>query len=630
LQSLPLKAKTVILSEGNSAEFVICFFGIIKAGLIPVPVAPRSYLSDSGFKQIRRQISQSCPESFWISSALGFSPSEIIKTAANVPVDSNHKNAVRIPATQIAMIQFSSGSTSEPKGVILSHKNILANMAQIKQGMMVTSDDVLSSWLPFYHDMGLIGGLLSSIFNRVEAHFMSPVDFLANPKRWLSHVAETKASVIMGPNLLYRHLATRVPQNIVKTLDLSNIRLALCGAEPIQTAILDRAGRHLQPGGFSMEAFFPVYGMAESSLAICFPVPGDKMKIQPVPGTLDSKVRTEVVSCGSPLKGTLLRVVGEDGRELVEGQIGEIQIQGPSVTSGYYGNPVATKAAFSGSWLKTGDLGFIKDGEVFISGRLKEVIILNGKNYYPQDIESQVSKLELPRVGRAMAFQDPSREGYQIAVEVKEWRPWVRSRIREQISEQAMVHTWEEPTKIFLVAPCELPRTSSGKLRRSLMQRDEPRRRLRVNESLFFIHFILSNLRKAFDTVDYLAMVLIERSQRPLPDNENNLVRMLVRDVFAEVLNLKKESVDFEKSFFDYKMDSVQIVQLNVKIQENFANLKIELHDFIQMKNLSELCVYLEKEISFRSEAGAKVSLKVPSQREGGGVGKEPQRDSLI
>lgn len=582
----------MILSLPNCPEFVTIFFGILKAGKIPVPVTTADYVSENYYNDLKKHIRLIFKDAPWIEQ-------QDVQAYRSQHLAKVH-NQARLPilnSTDIALIQMSSGSTDLPKAILLSHKNILTNMSQIKEGMKVTEFDVLSSWLPFYHDMGLIGGLLSAIYNKVEAHFMTPSDFLASPLKWAKSVDQTSTTIIMGPNLLYRQLTTRISEQQAKNLNFSNIRLALCGSEPVHVGVLRAMAGHFAVSGFDSHSIFPVYGMAENALAVCFPQIGDGLREHNERGQ-------SVVSCGRPLRDVKLRVVSESGRLALPGEVGEVQIVSPSMTQGYFENEQATKDLFCESWLRTGDLGFIKDHELYICGRKKEVVILNGKKYFPGDLEAQITNLKVPGAGRSAVFQPTGQEGYWVAVESKTWNPIQRKMIKQEVGAHLQNYTWKKPDQIILVAPCNLPRTSSGKLKRVHLQNlDEAKRLLRAERK-----WIQDLLSSKLSFLKQVAKYLVEgqRISSTSTANRKNekspdfYLREIVSTSFAEVMGLPKNKVNFEKSFFEYSLESVQIVQLNLKIEEELrrnritVGPRIELTDFIQFRNLEDLVIYIK------------------------------------
>jgi len=379
----------------------------------------------------------------------------------------------------LAILQFTSGSTSDPKGVMLPHRTVLANVDAIAVALDLDPEtDVAVSWLPLYHDMGLVGILTSAMVRGVDLVLAGPQTFMASPARWVRWLSDYKATITAGPNFSWV-LATRAMKRL-DDLDLSALRVGLNGAEPVDAAgvhaLVEAGRRHgLRPG-----AVFPAFGMAEIAIAGTFPAPMSGLRTDAVdqrvleteryaasvePGTPGSKLLARL---GRPVPGLDIRVVDtDDGRELKEREVGELQIRGSSLMSGYYRKPAETAAAFDGEWFRTGDLAYLVDGELVICGRIKDVIIVAGRNVFPEDVERSVAEIEGVRAGNVIAFgiNGRRREGLVVVAEartedVSATRTVVEARIREVLGMAA--------DEVVLVEPGTLPKTSSGKLQRSL------------------------------------------------------------------------------------------------------------------------------------------------------------------
>lgn len=604
----------VIISLPNCAEFAVSYFGVLMAGAIPVTLTTPDYVTREYFGMLSRHISGISGARFALSFAdkLGetsvecFDPRSLIEES---PAD------IALPTLQsqsLALIQFSSGSTVEPKGVMLTHENILANLGQIKEGMQVTSKDVLTSWLPFYHDMGLIGGLLSALYNEVESYFETPSDFIASPSKWLQQVCDSGTTIIMGPNLLYRQLCKRISKDEKKTYNLSALRLALSGAEPVSPSICREFVETFREQGLRSSVMFPVYGMAENTLAVTFPKVGrdlrgmklDRQQLaQGLAVEIDSEDfsqksgnELEFVSCGYPLTGIQLRIAGADERALPERSVGEIQYQSPSMTSGYWKSSELTQQLFTADgWLKTGDLGFLNQGELFVTGRSKDVVILNGRKYFPQDIESSAQQVTEFRAGRtaAFSFRGSDQDEYALVVETKEWKPARREALKAQLSERCYQMTYKKPAHIYLMAPCALPRTSSGKLKRFVLREWHDRNVLSKREKNFILDWIVTEARMIFEALKY-----VQKNYRFGRGNQvakvDPMPQMLLQyltQMFSEVIQQPVKTVDPQKSFLDYQLDSIQIVQLNSKLKTK--SIEIPLIEFIGIQNLIQLRDYL-------------------------------------
>jgi acyl-CoA synthetase (AMP-forming)/AMP-acid ligase II len=343
----------------------------------------------------------------------------------------------------LALIQFSSGTTVDPKPVALTHANVLANLAAIQT--IVPDDDAQAgvSWLPLYHDMGLIGCLLLAVARPGPLTLIPPEVFLARPALWLRAISKKRATLSVAPNFAYGLCARRIRDDELRGVDLSSWRFALNGAEPVAPAVLRRFVERFSPHGFRESALMPVYGLSEASLAVTFTPPGRGPRIK--------TGERELASVGAPLPGIDVEV--RDGR---------IFVRGPSVMREYFRNQEATRAVLRDGWLDTGDLGFVEDGELFVAGRAKDVIILRGRNHAPQEFEDALDGLAGARPGCAVAVALPTSEGEELALLVEQSSALTEADVRTRVLEQTGIRAHE----VRLLAPGTLPRTSSGKLRR--------------------------------------------------------------------------------------------------------------------------------------------------------------------
>jgi fatty-acyl-CoA synthase len=381
----------------------------------------------------------------------------------------------------LAILQFTSGSTADPKGVMLPHRCVTANMDAICVGAAFDLDqERVASWLPLYHDMGLIGLLGVPMTTGADLVIAGPQDFLAAPLRWLDWMSTFEATVTGGPNFAYA-LAARALKR-AGDLDLSRWRLALNGAEPIDPDSVESFLSAGAPFGLNADAAFCVYGMAEATLAISFPEPGAGMTTD----TVDRRVlETDAYAApveagrgtrrlprlGRVLDGLELRVVDPESRgQRVDREVGEIEIRGNSVTPGYFKNVEATAATIRDGWLRTGDLGYLVDGDIVICGRDKDVIIVGGRNVFPEDIERAAARVDGVRAGNVIAFGTTGRRGHESIVVVAETRAddTGTDPVRSEVAARVIDAIGIPPTEIVLVAPGTLPKTSSGKLQRSL------------------------------------------------------------------------------------------------------------------------------------------------------------------
>jgi fatty-acyl-CoA synthase len=380
----------------------------------------------------------------------------------------------------VAVLQFTSGRTAEPKGVVLPNRTICANLDAVAAGADLDPErDVLVSWLPLYHDMGLVGFLMLPLTSGTPLVLGAPQDFLAAPVRWMEWLSTYKGTATAGPNFSYV-LAARALRN-ASGLDLSSLRVALNGAEPIDPdsveAFVAEAAKHgMDPG-----AMFPAFGMAEVMIGGSFQRPGQGLRTDcvdrrvleseryaaPVDAGVDGARRLAIL--GRPLQGLEFRICDPDTGEVRgEREVGELQIRGTSVTPGYYQRPAATAEMFVDGWLRTGDLAYLLDGELVVCGRIKDVIIVGGRNVFPEDVERAVAGIEGVRAGNVIAFGVEGRRGKEGLIVVAESKATDVEATRRVVAEKVREAVGLPAKEVVLVAPGTLPKTSSGKLQRSL------------------------------------------------------------------------------------------------------------------------------------------------------------------
>ncbi len=511
LQALGLeKGDRVALILPTNEDFVLCFFGALRAGIIPVPIYPplglgqlQQYL-DNTRHIVAKSGARALVTSGQIKRLLGTvqesSPAlEQVVAVEAIRESLEPLSPVKIEPDDVAFLQFTSGSTSRPKGVTLTHANLMANIKCIMtDGLQMKPGDVGVSWLPLYHDMGLIGFVLAPLVYRTPIVYLPPLLFLKRPVSWFQAVTRHKGSIAYAPNFAYALCVKRIRERDLEGIDLSSWRVAGCGAEPIRPETLEAFGATFGKVGFRKEALLPSYGMAESSLAISFTELFEGMKTISVDGdTLwgentarhvapEEAGAVRLVSCGKQFPLHEVRIFAPDdalsATPLAEDRVGEIRIKGPSVMPGYWEDAERTRETFASGWLRTGDLGFLHDEHLFICGRSKELIIVNGRNYYPQDIEWEAGHVEGVRKGNVIAFgaRDPSgierdRERVVIAFEVQEAPKGLEGAdlVKEKAPlAQAVRKAVQEGMGLTLddvipLAPGVLPKTSSGKLQRA-------------------------------------------------------------------------------------------------------------------------------------------------------------------
>jgi 1-acyl-sn-glycerol-3-phosphate acyltransferase len=489
--------------------FFAAFYGILYAGGVPVPLYPPARPSqlEDHMRRIAAIVANAGAVLLIADSRVRLlghllrAECEALRAVDTVDELMHAPAPAQWPQLQpgdVAFLQYTSGSTSQPKGVVLTHANLLANLRAMAVATGVTADDVFVSWLPLYHDMGLIGACLGSLAVGFRLVLMSPLAFLARPERWLWTLHQQRGTVSAAPNFAYELCAARIDAAVLEGLDLSRWRLAFNGAEPVAAGTLERFCQRYAAYGFAPQAMTPVYGLAENSVGLTFPPLGRGPRIDHIdrhlfategraqPAGADHTGVQQVVCSGAVLPGHQLRVVDDAGQPLPERHSGRVQFRGPSATSGYFHHTDVT--LFDGDWLNTGDLGYLADGELFLTGRAKDIIIRGGHNLYPQELEEAVGCVPGIRRGGVAVFaaSDP-RTGSERLVVLAETRvtdATERARLSERISHLAVDLLGQPADDIVLAPPQTVLKTSSGKIRRSacrehyeagtLMQRMRP------------------------------------------------------------------------------------------------------------------------------------------------------------
>jgi fatty-acyl-CoA synthase len=383
----------------------------------------------------------------------------------------------------VALVQFTSGSTSEPRGVVLTHANIMANVRAISRKVKLSHRDCIVSWMPLYHDMGLIGFLITALSSGATLVLMSPQRFVSDPALWMRTISEHRATITGGPNFAYALSARVLAAGTAGELDLSSLRLALNGAEPVDAEVLDGFVEAGKPYGLRKQVPYPVYGLAEATLAVTFPQPGKRYRLDHVsragieeesfarPGEPGEEGTRALASLGSALEGLEVSVVKKDGSEAGDREVGEVCVRGASLMQGYWGDPEATAKALRDGRLHTGDLGYLADGELYLVGRIKDMVIIGGRNLFPEDVERCAEQVSGVRKGNAVVFGVTTRRGRERLVLVGETRLSCPDAAREAaraISSTVREEMGVPVREVVLVPAGSLPKTSSGKKRRFL------------------------------------------------------------------------------------------------------------------------------------------------------------------
>lgn len=492
----------VVLLCPPGLEFVSAFYACLYIGAIAVPIQPPGRRQDA--KRWSRILKDAAPQVMLTSRALHQAAAGMLAEAAMLervrlltveelsaePMSEGRPSlALDSQRAEIALLQYTSGSTNWPRGVVITHAQLIANLEQIRQRFELNSESRGVSWLPPYHDMGLIGGILLPVYTGFSVTLMAPVSFLRRPLRWLQAVAHCGATISGGPNFAYEYCLRRYNGDDAQNLDLSSWRLALNGAETVRESTLRRFAERFAAHGFDAAAFLPCYGLAEATLLAAAERPGGRHRITLKREALSygsvelcadtPEPKLELVGCGTVVDATEMRIVDtQTGRLLPDREIGEICLAGPAVASGYWNNAEETRKAFSAlpghtqdRFLHTGDLGFVSEQQLFVTGRIRELIVIRGANYAPQDIELSCETADagfLPAATAAFAAHTEQGEELVVLQEVERGH-WSDDRLRAGFAAICAAISNDhglQVGRIALLKPFALPKTPSGKIQR--------------------------------------------------------------------------------------------------------------------------------------------------------------------
>jgi len=601
LQQVASAGDRALLLYPSGPHYVTAFFGCLYAGVIAVPAYPPESAQPQHLERLLSIIRDAEPRLILTESAALpaieaatklWSAASALQIVATDRVAGSQATVWRMPeiaSDGIAFLQYTSGSTAAPKGVMVGHDNIIANEKAMQTAFSITADDVVLSWLPLFHDMGLIGALLQPIFSGAQTVLMAPQHFIERPIRWLRAIAEFRVTVSGGPNFAYRLCVDRINASALEGLDLGSWQVAFCGAEPIRAATLHAFKDKFSAYGFDERAFYPCYGLAEATLFVTGGGRGRGAQVSRfAPQALSEHVASAddagepLVGCGSSVKQHGIVVADAVSGQTFsdDGRVGEILVRGPSIAKGYWQNAAASEKTFEfrdgDRWLHTGDLGFLSRGELFVTGRLKDLIIARGRNLYPQDIENTVeAEIEIIRRGRVAAFpvEIDGVEGIGIAAEVSRGaRKFLDSRaVFAAISEAVALAHQEAPSVILLLNSGALPRTSSGKLQRAAC-------------------------REGWRSRSLDSFARFERGQTQSPGaDESPLVSKTELELIAiwkDVLGLAEISRD--DTFFAAGGSSLVAVQMAARVQDMFG-VPLVLSDFLHTPSIRALAERIDK-----------------------------------
>ncbi|QLE45892.1 SDR family NAD(P)-dependent oxidoreductase (plasmid) [Nostoc sp. C052] len=614
--------KTVLLLYPPGWEFIAAFFGCLYAGVIAIPAYPprrnqqltrlKAIIQDA---QVSLALTTTSIAANWESYQAELKPLNL----HYLVTDSISNNLAddwvppQIKSESLAFLQYTSGSTGSPKGVMVSHGNLLYNEEMMKRAAQHTEKSIILGWLPLYHDLGLIGNVLQPLYVGVRGILMSPIAFLEKPVRWLLAISRYKATTSGAPNFAYDLCVNKITPQQRENLDLSCWEVAFNGAEPIHAETLERFGQTFAPYGFRPEAFYPCYGMAETTLLVS----GGVKNAAPIVVTIDTtelakntvKITNEaekakkIVSCGQSWLDEKIAIANPETLTLCPpGKVGEIWIAGQNVAGGYWHRPEETEKIFhaytadtnEGPFLRTGDLGFLQDGELFVTGRIKDIIIILGRNHYPQDIEQTIEQSHpalRPTCGAAFSIEINSEEKLVIVQEIE--RTYLRKlnqnevigAIRQAVSEQHDLHIHA----VLLLKAGSIPKTSSGKIQRNAC------RLAFLNHSLNVVAEWRANLHQPeTSSANYSKYY-----------SQKNIEAWLILKV-AEQLKIAPEQIDIQQSLAYYGLSSLVAVSIASELQE-LLERQISptlLYDYPSIETLSQ---HLASD--FQSEANPKSKI---------------------
>jgi len=603
LQKIGQKGDPVLLLFPTGIDFIIGLFGCFYAGMVAIPAYPprknkvnerfHSILDNSGtqiiltndslFNNVNAYLeAKTLAEQFTVLNY-----QDIDSTSSKGWVDP------QLEPDDLAILQYTSGSTGDPNGVMVTHANILYNCEFIFQSFSLSHDSTLVNWLPNFHDMGLIGCVIEPIYGGFKNVMIPPNIFLQNPLSWLKAISKYHGTTAGGPNFCFDYCLERIPEEEREAIDLSSLTVFWTGAETIRKSTLESFADEFKVSKFNKSQFFPCYGLAEATLIVT----GGNLKDDPVYLKLNRKAieanrielastdhsdTEEYVGCGFPWINTYVYIVDpETHQRCKEDVIGEIWVYGPAVAKGYWKNPQLTNTVFGayikgadeGPFLRTGDLGFVKNGQLFVTGRLKELIIVNGKNYYPQDIENIMhNSHEALRINAGAAFSVEWDDKERLVVINEINRTYIQNLNADEVINSIRKSIFEEydilPFSIVLIKTGSLMKTTSGKIKR------------RATKDAF----INDNLFKLAEW----KMPILDPDFESLSSFDTTSLKVWLTDWISTNLGIEKVQIDPEIPITSFGLDSLMMVQLERDVSNTF-NISFPIESFLQQNTINQL-----------------------------------------
>jgi acyl-CoA synthetase (AMP-forming)/AMP-acid ligase II/acyl carrier protein len=592
----------LILLLANNEQFIDAYWAGILGGIIPVPVAPgiseehrhkllriARKLGDPYIYSDRKTLDRVGAFAEQVGEAETFRK---LRARAFLVDDlddiSKAGKVFKSTRDDVAFIQFSSGSTSEPKGVVLTHGNLIANCQGTMTGVALGPDDRTLSWMPLTHDMGLIGFHIMMFAAHCHNYLMPTELFVRRPLLWLSLATHIGATILCSPNFGYRHYLKVLGERSIDGLDLSSVRLIFNGAEPISVPLCNEFLDRLAPAKLRRTTMFPVYGLAEASLAVTFPPMDAPLQVlslnrhhmnvgDPVERVANSdKDAVEFVSEGKPVPNSLVRIAGDDDKPSAEGRIGHVHISGANVTLGYYENPQANAETFTADkWLKTGDLGLMLEGNLYITGRAKDIIFVNGQNYYPHDLEAIAERAPGLDLGKVVAagVRPRGAQTEQLVVFVlhragmDEFLP-TATEVGRLINEQVGIEVAE------VVPVKRIPKTTSGKIQRHLLEESY------VNGEL---------------DPELQELAALREARRGTQSSSRNQIEDSLRLIVERALPGKR--VDAEDNLFEIGASSLKLIEIHEQIDQQYPGL-VDLTELFDFPTIAQLARHLEAKLA--------------------------------